>query len=88
MNHEILNLMLEAERRDCPIEIHEGDDDFFGLDTSSIVKTVTVSIDFDETVRGEIDITEQHHYLRGPNAYDEQELAEMKWEARTESSNR
>jgi hypothetical protein len=93
MSRETLLLMLEAERRDTPwvdvIAHEEGNPpvmfDEFG---ESIVECVTNSISFDEVCRGEIDAVEQSHFLRGPNAFDEQDLAAMGWERKTEEANR
>lgn len=89
MSQETLELMLEAERRDTPwVEVLEPNDgDFFGIPCSTVVEAVTEGNKFDEACRGEIDAVEQTHYLRGPNAFDEQDLAAMDWERRTKTAN-
>ena len=73
MNKEILELMLQAERREIPIatclEPHapNGMDPFDEINT--VVEFVKLGVEFDEQCRGEIDATDQGHYLRGKN-YD------------------
>ena len=82
MSNETLLLMLEGEHRDTSwvdVLACEKEDPFeeFGLNAKTVVECVTMQIDFDENVLGEIDRVEQFHYLRGPNAYDEDELEMM-----------
>lgn len=75
MKNEILELMLQAERRDIPWadtfalprDPNGNGDPFDNCD--SIVELVKLSIDFDESQRGEIDAVDQGHYLQGRN-YD------------------
>jgi len=75
MKNEILELMLQAERRDIPWadtlamprDPHNSIDPFDNCD--SIVELVTLSIRYDLEVRGEIDAVDQGHYLQGRN-YD------------------
>lgn len=71
-NQETLALMLQAERRDITHASCLGDgttapaaEPFDNCDT--VVKFVTLSIDFDQVVRGEIDAVGQEHFLRGRN---------------------
>jgi len=64
----ILDLMLEAERRECPI-LPFIFFDFFGIKCDTICEAVTAGIDFDKKLLGEIDAVNQVHYLDGPN-YD------------------
>ena len=95
-NQETLALMLAAEQRDCPwaeltlrnaLKPEEVKYDPFD-DCVTVAEAVKLKIDFDETCYGEIDPVDQDHYLRGPNVWDEESLALMEWEAKTEEANR
>jgi len=82
MSKETLALMLEADRRECTWAdvVHKDDPDpFFGIDVSNIVNAVTEGMRFDEQTIGEIDPTQQGHYLRGPNAFDDHDMKMLEW---------
>ena len=83
-NQEILDLMLEAERRDTPwvestLRNAEMPDvakyDCFD-ECTTVAEVVKVQMEFDEACIGEIDPVNQFHYLRGPNAYDLDDYAD------------
>jgi len=96
MSKETLALMLAGERQDTPwvettlrnaqMPDHAKFDCFDECVT--VVEAVELQMELDEACNHEIDAVEQYHYLRGPNAYTEEELRMMGWEARTEAANR
>lgn len=91
MSKETLALMLSAEQRDYPwvqVLAEENNSPPEGFTADTVVDCVKQGLEFDEQIRGEIDPVGQEHFLRGPNAFDEQDLINMEWEAKTEAANR
>lgn len=85
MSNEILALMLQAERRDTPwVEStlrnaempDEAKQDPFD-ECTTVVEVVKLQMEFDEVMYGEIDPVNQYHHLRGPGAFDEDDLVLM-----------
>lgn len=95
MSKETLALMIAGEQQDtswvettlrnAQMPEHQKYDCFDECVT--VVEAVKLQMEFDEASTGEIDPVQQYHFLRGPNAYTEEELRMMGWEARTEAAN-
>lgn len=84
MSNEILELMLQAEKREITVADTvaqtippEAECDPFDR-AETIVEFVGMQMEYDFEIRGEIDAVGQEHYLRGPN-FDER-MDDEYWE--------